>query len=176
MVVQNDDNGVQAVAGGRRQLDAGHLKRAVPDQDQRAEPGLCELRADGRRDPKSHRSVIRGRQELGSAMDEQIRRAKHRVAHVAHNDGVLAKKQVEAFEKFPHREAFVGRRGRPIAKDRRLRRTRQLGQRTPAEPGAGQSAHKILEAHVLEVVVADGQLFTGRVDAAGGVEARGEDA
>src|SRR6185503_11213171 len=101
----------QAVAGCRCQLDARHLKRAVTHQDQWAKPGLRELCTDGCGHAKSHRSVIRGRKELSAAMDEQISRAKHRVPHVAHDDRVFAKKQIEAFEELLDREALLGWRG-----------------------------------------------------------------
>ena len=104
-------------------------------------------------------------------VDEQIRRAEKRVAHIGHHDGVAGDERVEELKKTLHgdfRAFFHSERFGFWRSGNRLRfaATEFYGE---------QAVHEILEAHILEVVIADRELLAGGVDGARGIEPRGID-
>ena len=52
--------------------------------------GIRQLRADARRNRKTHRGIIRRPQKFRAMPDEQVRRAEQRFANVRHHDRIRA--------------------------------------------------------------------------------------
>ena len=107
-IVEHDDDGIEFVADGGGQLHARHLKRAVPDENQRAKFGIGHLRADAGGNGETHRSVIRRAEEFGAMPDEQIACAEERIADISDDDHVFRDEGVQALEQALHGDAAIG--------------------------------------------------------------------
>src|ERR1043166_6613667 len=103
-VVEDNDDGVQAIAHCRAQFHARHLKGAVADQDERAQFGVCQLRPDPGRHGKPHRSIIGGPEKFRPVMNIEVRRAEQRIAHVRHHHRLVGEERVKLLEQPLDRE------------------------------------------------------------------------
>ena len=173
LVVQHDDDRVEAVADDGRQFHAGHLERPVAHQHDRPQVGPGDHRAQRRRHGKAHRRVVGRADELRLPVDHQLAGGEQGVARIGNHHHRLVQRLVQPGDQPPDGDRIVGPELERLVGRLRPRRQRP---RRRLQAGGGQPVDEIAQQHVVEVVVADAQRLAGGVDALGGVEIGREDA
>ena len=159
-VVQEDDDRVQAQTDRVGDLDSGHLKRAIPAEDERAKAG-ADLGPQGAGDTVSHRRVeaLRHVQAGGGHLDLDAAEETIAGVHDHRHARMLGKERVERLEERGHLHR------RAIALDA----ARQVvvvahGLRAAPERPLEQGLDEIALAHVVVMVKPDAYPVVDRPD------------
>ena len=154
-IVQYDHDGIEVVTHRSGEFHSRHLKRSVADQHQWAQSGIGKLCPNPGRHGETHRSVVGRAKELGPVMNEQVGRAKQRIAHVRHHDGFLRQKGVYPLEQTLHGNLVLATHG---PKGLQRLRSRYPRRSAPWQSGLQQSPHEVLETDVFKRVIANRKL------------------
>src|SRR5438045_1002132 len=107
VVIQDEDDRVQAEPDGGGNFRSGHLKRAVADDDVGPEPWVGHGDADTRGHGESHRHVVSGRDELRLFFAANSDGAEDRIADVGDDAGMFVEMERENPEDIDNRKTFA---------------------------------------------------------------------